>query len=55
MYTINGQMQSELVDKHQNAGKHSLILQRGMLAAGAYLVEFRAGSDHQEKMVFLMK
>jgi hypothetical protein len=27
----------------------------GSLAAGAYLVAFRAGESHQEKMISLMK
>jgi 5-hydroxyisourate hydrolase-like protein (transthyretin family) len=30
-------------------------MQRGTLAAGAYLVVFKAGEYHQEKMISLMK
>lgn len=55
LYSLNGQMQSELVNKLQNAGQYSLDMQRGSLATGPYLVEFKAGEYHQEKMIFLMK
>ena len=55
LYSINGQMQSELVNKNQNAGNYSLSMKRGVLAAGSYLVAFSAGEYHQEKMIFLMK
>jgi trimeric autotransporter adhesin len=55
LYNLNGQLQSELVNKHQDAGNYSLSLQRGRLTAGAYLVVFKAGDFHQEKMISLMK
>jgi hypothetical protein len=55
LYSLNGQLQSELVNKHQDAGNYSLNMLRGSLAAGAYLVAFKAGEYHQEKMVSLMK
>jgi hypothetical protein len=55
LYSINGQMKSELVNKHQDAGNYSLNMQRGVLAAGAYLVVLSAGDYHQEKMISLMK
>jgi len=55
LYSLNGQMQSELVNKHQDAGNYSLSMQRSQLAAGAYLVVFKAGDIHQEKMISLMK
>ena len=55
LYSINGQLQSELVNKHQPAGNYSLTMQRDNLASGAYLVVFKAGEYHQEKMMSLMK
>jgi nitrite reductase/ring-hydroxylating ferredoxin subunit len=55
LYSINGQMQSELVNKREDAGYHTLNMQRGMLATGVYLVVFKAGDYHQEKMISLMK
>ena len=55
LYSLNGQLQSELVNKHQNAGNYSLSMQRGTLATGAYLIVFKAGEYHQEKMISLMK
>ena len=55
LYTLNGQLQSELVNKHQPAGNYSLSMQGGNLATGAYLVAFKSGDYHQEKMIFLMK
>ena len=55
LYSLNGQLQSELVNKHQDAGNYSLNMQRGTLATGTYLVVFRAGEYHQERMISLMK
>jgi trimeric autotransporter adhesin len=55
LYSLNGQLQSELINKHQPAGNYSLNLQRGNLATGAYLVSFRAGDYHQEKIISLMR
>ena len=55
LYSINGQLQSELVNKHQDAGNYALSMQRGNCAPGAYLVAFSAGDYHQEKMITLMK
>jgi hypothetical protein len=55
LYGLNGQLQSELVNKHQNAGNYTLTMQRASLAAGAYLVVFKAGDYHQEKMISLTK
>jgi hypothetical protein len=55
LYSVTGQIQSELINKYQAAGNYTLQLQRGPLAAGAYLAVFRAGDYHQEKMVFLTK
>jgi trimeric autotransporter adhesin len=55
LYNINGQMLSELVNGYQDAGNHTMNLQKGNLAAGAYLVVLRAGDFHQEKMISLMK
>ena len=55
LYDISGQMQSELVNDYQNAGGYTHNMQRGKLATGAYLVVFKAGAVHQEKMVFLIK
>ena len=55
IYSLNGQLQSELVNKYQPAGNYSLTMQKGKLAAGAYLVVFKAGDFHQEKMISLMK
>jgi hypothetical protein len=55
LYSINGRLQSELINKEQAAGSYSITMQRGLLATGAYLVSFRAGGCHQEKMMYLMK
>jgi 5-hydroxyisourate hydrolase-like protein (transthyretin family) len=55
LYSLNGQLQSELVNKHQSGGNYSLTMQRGNLAAGAYLVVFKADDVYQEKMISLMK
>jgi hypothetical protein len=56
LYSIDGRLQKELIgDKHQDAGNYSLSMHRGSLAAGSYLVVFRAGDFHQEKMIFVMK
>jgi hypothetical protein len=56
LYSLNGQMQSELVNKRQNAGQYSLFIQRGLrLAAGAYLITFKAGNFRQEKMIVLSR
>jgi hypothetical protein len=55
LYNLNGQLQSELVNKHQDVGNYTLSMQRGNLAAGAYLVSFKAGEYHQERMISLMK
>ncbi|HMD68510.1 MAG TPA: hypothetical protein VKF42_06470, partial [Chitinivibrionales bacterium] len=55
LYSLNGQLQSELVNTHQDAGNHSLTMHKDALAAGAYLVVFKAGEYHQEKMISLMK
>jgi hypothetical protein len=55
LYSINGQLQSELVNKHQDAGNYALSMQRGNCATGAYLVAFRADDYHQEKMISLIK
>ena len=55
LYKLNGQLQSELVNKYQSPGNYSLSMQRGKIATGAYLVSFKAGDFHQEKMISLMK
>jgi trimeric autotransporter adhesin len=55
LYSVNGQLQSELVNKHQPAGNYSFTMQRNKFAAGAYLVVFKAGDFHQEMMISLMK
>ncbi|MDD5672891.1 MAG: hypothetical protein PHC61_01900 [Chitinivibrionales bacterium] len=55
LYSLNGQLQSELVNKNQEAGSHFMSMQRGKLAAGLYLVDFKAGDVHQERIVSLMK
>ena len=55
LYSLNGQLQSELVNKHQDAGNYALSMQRGNLAAGLYIVAFKAGDYHQEKMISLVK
>ncbi len=55
IYSINGQMQSEPVNKYQNAGYYLLNMQKGMLGNRPYIVVFKAGNYYQEKMLFLMK
>jgi predicted small secreted protein len=55
LYTLTGRLHSVLINTHQPAGNYSLTMQRGNLAAGAYLVSFKSGDYHQEKMIFLMR
>jgi len=55
VYNLNGRLQSDLVNKYQAAGNYSLGLKRGSLATGAYVVAFRAGDYHQEKIISLMR
>jgi hypothetical protein len=55
LYSLNGQLQSESVNKHQEAGCYTVNMQRVIAAAGSYLVVFRAGEYYQKKMVFLMR
>jgi trimeric autotransporter adhesin len=55
VYNINGQLLSVLVNNLQEAGNHSFNMQKGILAAGLYLIVFKAGEYHQEKMISLMK
>jgi predicted small secreted protein len=55
VYNINGQLLSELVNNQQDAGNYRLTMQKGNLAAGLYMVVFKAGDFHQEKMISLMK
>jgi hypothetical protein len=57
VFDMQGRMAATLVDanKMQRAGNYSIRLQRGMLTAGYYLVDFRAGNFHQAKMAFLTR
>jgi hypothetical protein len=55
LYNYIGQLQFELVNRHEDAGCHTQSLNKGRLAAGAYLVAFKSGDYHQEKMIFLMR
>jgi hypothetical protein len=55
LYSLNGQLQSEPVNKHQGAGYYTVSMQKSIVAAGSYLVVFRAGDYHQKKMIFLMR
>jgi hypothetical protein len=54
VYGMNGQVQSELVNKHQNAGNYTLTMPRGILAAGVYLVVFKAGDFPIARMISLL-
>ena len=55
LYSSKGQLQSEPVNMQQNPGYYTVNIQRGAFAAGSYLLVFKAGDYHQEKMIFLMK
>lgn len=55
VYGMNGQLQSEPVNMQQGAGYYTVNMQKGVSAAGPYLVVFKAGDFHQQKMVFLMR
>jgi beta-glucanase (GH16 family) len=55
LYSSKGQLQSEPVNMQQDPGYYTVNIQRGAFAAGSYLLEFRAGEYHREKMIFLMK
>jgi hypothetical protein len=55
LYTINGRLHSELVNTHQDAGQYTLNINGNPAATGSYLLVFKAGEYHREKMVFIMK
>ena len=55
LYNIKGQLQSEFVNKRQSAGFYSLKIQSNIAAAGSFLMVFKAGEFHREKMVFITK
>jgi hypothetical protein len=55
LYSVSGQLLSELVNGTRDAGEHTLYLSKATHAAGAYLAVFQAGDIHQEKMISLMK
>jgi hypothetical protein len=55
LYSINGALKTEVVNKNQAAGYYGLSIQNGKIAAGSYLAVFKAGRYRKEKMVFLMK
>jgi photosystem II stability/assembly factor-like uncharacterized protein len=55
VYSVKGQLLSQFVNRQQAAGSYALSLQKGLFAAGSYLVVFCAGEYHQQKMVFLTK
>jgi predicted small secreted protein len=55
VYSIDGRIQSDLLNTHQDAGRYTVNLQKGMFAPGAYVVVFKTGDYHQEKMISLMK
>jgi hypothetical protein len=55
LYNLQGHFESELVNKRQNAGEYSIVMQRGKLAAGTYLVEFKARDFREGKILTLTK
>jgi predicted small secreted protein len=55
IYSIKGQLQSEPLNKQQEAGYYTVNIHYGSIAAGSYLMVFRAGAYYQKKMVFLRK
>jgi 5-hydroxyisourate hydrolase-like protein (transthyretin family) len=53
---MRGRIQSVLVNKYQDAGNYTVIMQRGMpLAAGIYLIAFKAGNFYQEMVASLTR
>jgi len=55
LYSLKGQLMSEPVDAYQGVGYYSMDLQRNSLAAGSYVVVFKAGEYRVTKMVQLTR
>jgi hypothetical protein len=55
LYSLKGQLMSEPVEAYQGIGYYSMDLQRNALAAGSYVVVFKAGEYRVTKMVQLTR
>jgi trimeric autotransporter adhesin len=55
LYTINGKLQNDIVNSQQTAGHYSINWRCKTVAAGAYLVVFRAGEYCEKMLVSIMK
>jgi hypothetical protein len=55
VFTTNGRLQKDLVNRYQGPGIYAMCMQTGTLAPGSYVVSFKTGDFHQEKIFFVMK
>jgi aryl-phospho-beta-D-glucosidase BglC (GH1 family) len=55
LYNINGRLQSEIINKHQEAGSYSINQRFVPAATGSYVVVFKAGEYSRKQMVYLIK
>jgi hypothetical protein len=55
LYSINGQMVCEPVNRNMNAGYYTLKLGNGSIANGSYIAVFKAGEYNKTKMVQLTR
>jgi hypothetical protein len=55
LYSVNGQLLSNLVDKEEDAGNYSIQIEKAVGISRVFLIVLKAGSYHQKKVVFLIK